>query len=1140
MQTKIKVVIFSISLVMLLLVGYVIQLHASANPLIKVTNDQEKFEQEYQTLDTSSTASETVGDFQAIFVPDTEFAIQKDDYYYYNQGYYTIYIPTKIVAYCINPTVQSTTVTNTKNLNDYQKTDFSKLTIDQQNEILQTIYAADAFYNKTNNEQYLVAGQLKVWNVLGYDVVEMSDNIATKYDEIEEYVQSEDQIIDAQDIETNSFGVALDAATTETDISADEYDYYDTSGQDLVSGPDGSAVDNAPEITLDSNDTVEIGTTIDKDYLIENEHLSVIDDIDEDITDTDQVVVDTNDYDANIMGTYSVDVIATDSSNQKTTATEEFEVYSNDAPEITVDDAINVAVATEVDKQYLIDNANLKVTDDNDGDITTSSAVVVDTTYDNDNNATESLITATDSDGLESQATVTITPDYPPVISSDDSVQVALDQEVDKDYLIEHANLNVTDDIDGDITDNEEQVVVEQTTNDDGIDIALVTATDSASNVTTKEIEIEEDTTAPEITVDEEIAIPLAVEIDKEYLINNANLSVVDNVDGDITKTDQVTINTKDYDNTTIGNYEIEIDAIDSSNNASQETTVVNVQDYTDTTAPYIIGKTDSLIQSGESFMYEDPATLKIRAYDVNGLDQNNLEDVTDTIEVVENIDDFKGDGTDAQGDYVITYQAHDKAENYSDLFSYTITVIDQPTLSIDTNADPSIYQHSYTVNYQDPIGDYNVDDATVTAFVDEEEVVDENLDYYHPSAIGSNPKGSEITTCQQMVDDISEDMTADYYLANDIDCSDVDMTPIAYSEGGSNPFSGTFDGNNHVISNISSQHVQSDNEEYSLGGLFGYTENATIKNVGLTDVSVQSTLNNMASDGDTVAVGGLIGETAGNTTIQNVFVIGEVEENTSSVNSMVVNESAYGGLVGLDQRVSDKLTISNSYTNVNVVGVSSVGGIIGYSHADPNDDGIVVLNNVYTDGQLEILLCEDSIGEEQYIGGIAGQAEIEANSVLSLNDLILNDDNASPETDLYVGNILAKSNDEDAEESVDNIFDKTYYQEDQSITYSSGVAYDDALLNDQDYNIEKATSENLANESWYRTQLGFNNRDWEYINLSEDNGPVLSSMFVTQSETNSIVNLNQTYPSMDYYIVVNMTVSNNQGEIDLEASSKK
>ncbi len=134
------------------------------------------------------------------------------------------------------------------------------------------------------------------------------------------------------------------------------------------------------------------------------------------------------------------------------------------------------------------------------------------------------------------------------------------------------------------------------------------------------------------------------------------------------------------------------------------------------------------------------------------------------------------------------------------------------------------------------------------------------------------------------------------YYKLN----ADLDLTGYENYVFGSynNPFKGTFDGNNHKISNLTM-----DIDELTDIGLFGNV-NGTVQNLKIENFSING-MNN---------VGALAGYTSG--TINNV----EVKKSTTSGNTYV------GGIVG---------TLSSKMTNIvgndiNVTGNTYVGGLFG------------------------------------------------------------------------------------------------------------------------------------------------------------------------------------------------------------------
>lgn len=86
--------------------------------------------------------------------------------------------------------------------------------------------------------------------------------------------------------------------------------------------------------------------------------------------------------------------------------------------------------------------------------------------------------------------------------------------------------------------------------------------------------------------------------------------------------------------------------------------------------------------------------------------------------------------------------------------------------------------------------------------------------------------------TNELQLNEIRNDLSAYYVLENDIDLSDYnDWQPIGNAE---KPFQGTLDGHNFVIKNMM---IKSDPD--GVVGLFGYYNNANIRNINLSDINI-------------------------------------------------------------------------------------------------------------------------------------------------------------------------------------------------------------------------------------------------------------------------------------------------------------
>ena len=116
--------------------------------------------------------------------------------------------------------------------------------------------------------------------------------------------------------------------------------------------------------------------------------------------------------------------------------------------------------------------------------------------------------------------------------------------------------------------------------------------------------------------------------------------------------------------------------------------------------------------------------------------------------------------------------------------------------------------------------------------------------------------------------------------------------------------FGGTYDGGGHTITGL---YISQGSNDYI--GLFGYTQGATISNLGLLNLNII---------GGT-AVGGIGGEFFQNTTVRNCYTTGNISGSTY-----------VGGLIGW---VETSCTVTGSYSTANVSASSGTfGGLIGWN----------------------------------------------------------------------------------------------------------------------------------------------------------------------------------------------------------------
>lgn len=172
----------------------------------------------------------------------------------------------------------------------------------------------------------------------------------------------------------------------------------------------------------------------------------------------------------------------------------------------------------------------------------------------------------------------------------------------------------------------------------------------------------------------------------------------------------------------------------------------------------------------------------------------------------------------------------------------------------------------------------------------------------------------------------LRDNLTSNFKMEDSIDMEgSEDFEPIGTEI---NPFTGEFDGGGNILSNLIIDRGESDHV-----GLFGYTKDSVVKNIGIEDVEINGKS----------YVGGLAGS-ALNTNISECYVTGFVD-----------GSETVGGLAG---KLDAESLILNSYANCDVNGESAVGGLVG-NHAYTAE-----IENTYAVG--EVLGSED-------IGGLVG-----------------------------------------------------------------------------------------------------------------------------------------------------------------------
>ena len=263
-----------------------------------------------------------------------------------------------------------------------------------------------------------------------------------------------------------------------------------------------------------------------------------------------------------------------------------------------------------------------------------------------------------------------------------------------------------------------------------------------------------------------------------------------------------------------------------------------------------------------------------------------------------------------------------------------------------------------------------------------------------------------EINTVEEF-NKIGDDVSADYVLKADLDFTDKTLS-TGLSATKSERFKGTFDGNNHKISNLTLSAATNI-------GLFAYTDDAEIKNLTLENVKGDYTSGRASS-----SIGALIG-CAEKTTVENVTVNGvkfELQGNTSS-------EINIGGIIGKAdmctftnvKATSVELILSRSRLKINaglfsgVLTGKSVGTII------VNEvEQTLAADKCSASGKIEAVMYYPSSEGYSHIGGFSGDISTQSliTDCYSTGSLIITKDTTSSYSnkyDLAVGGFFGCNN---------------------------------------------------------------------------------------------------------------------------------
>jgi bifunctional DNase/RNase len=177
--------------------------------------------------------------------------------------------------------------------------------------------------------------------------------------------------------------------------------------------------------------------------------------------------------------------------------------------------------------------------------------------------------------------------------------------------------------------------------------------------------------------------------------------------------------------------------------------------------------------------------------------------------------------------------------------------------------------------------------------------------------------------------DSIRTNLTAHYVLMNNIDLTTYsNFVPIGNSTA-TQRFKGVLNGNGFLIKNLKV------NRNVAYTGLFGFIENAAIKNLGVVDANVNSQSSNYSG----IIVGNML-----TSTIDQCYTKGFVN-----------GQYGQGGICGWHSGG----TISNCWSNASLTSLGRVGGLVGNIVSTTS-----LINNSYAYG---------TVSSPQLIGGLIG-----------------------------------------------------------------------------------------------------------------------------------------------------------------------
>ncbi len=401
------------------------------------------------------------------------------------------------------------------------------------------------------------------------------------------------------------------------------------------------------------------------------------------------------------------------------------------------------------------------------------------------------------------------------------------------------------------------------------------------------------------------------------------------------------------------------------------------------------------VIENGTAFIVDEPV---VRGY--YGAQSILVKDVDYTLEIVNPVDIYQNDA------YLVTYQITN-IHNPSDIktVEQTVTIFsagdpNQISLAMASIAHPLTFETDVTLTLQRAEGTLHyVTSATElsgseimssenkvsipitdTAMVIENVVVNQGEKIYFVVELNGLSNVAEvsvtyqelvlITTAQEFYDTLSVNVTSGKYYALG---NSIDFTDFTWNATMNNKFQAILDGQGYTLSNLTIHKTG------YRGGIFSDIENATIKNL---------VIENLVTSSDFQASAAFIGESRGNSLIENVVFIDvsndvTLESGTDSYAALLVSRVRGGTLT-----VRNLSLINGSVENKNHYG----GGLIGGNEAGT----AIILEDIYMNG-LTVTEGTDVNSTGKIVGGLVGRVRdtVSATRVVMLNVNVYGKNNA-------------------------------------------------------------------------------------------------------------------------------------------------